>query len=267
MQKESIMGRSTSKLLKHFMRMIEPIQLVVNAVLEQGGNDRDLARFRKRLLKEPELRRQLATLIIERPAVVPYIEYFTPVMDDDVTMEHQPVLAKYRSLATEWGVPATTAICYLVRAGFTLKAHAAKAGPCVENFQYLQDLKFPDEPTRDCLVFWVPRLVPKSTHRTTDEQMQFLADLRKRMALPEHHLNSFGSAALDAGLILAHHKAAGSQVPLNGLVTRTDSCDATGGRLHLGWNEAQLDCGKWAPSGSRNSIFGVFALGVETLGR
>lgn len=152
--------------------------------------------------------------------------YFTPIPDAEVPPRHQQTLIKYRKLATEWGVPTTTAVCYRVRAGFTLKSHAPKAGPCYDKFSYLQNWNFPDEPTKGCLVFWIPRLAPGSTSKTRNEQIQLLGEIRQRMELPAHHLTNFGKVALDAGLILAHFKRTGERVPLDCYWTRTDTCVA-----------------------------------------
>jgi hypothetical protein len=197
------------------------------------------------------------------PAEVPAIEYFTPLPDADVSEHHQVTLVKYRRLAAEHGVPATTAVCYRVRAGFTLKTHAPKAGPCHDGFAYLQSWGFPDEPTSDSLVFWVPRILGGSTCKTKDQQIALLADLRGKLELPAHHMSGFGKVSLLAGLILAHCKATGERVPLNGLWVRTDTCRAVGSRLGLGWHEAGLHCGRWRGDGKALDTVGAFVLGVE----
>jgi hypothetical protein len=171
------------------------------------------------------------------------IDFFTPILDADVPEPYQATLAKYRTLATEHGVPATTPVCYSVRAGFTLKKHAPKLGNCKESFQYLQNWNFSDEPTKDCLVFWVPRVINGSTSKTKDKQIKLLADLRTKLKLPAHHMSGFGSIALAAGLILAHFKATGERIPLNQYWVRTDTCGADGVRLDLGgFDAAGLGC-------------------------
>lgn len=190
-------------------------------------------------------------------------DFFTPIHDSEVPSEHQATLAKYRALATEWGVPAKTDICYRVRAGFTLKQHAPKLGPCYNDFQYLQDWKFSDTPTSDCLVFWIPCVVPGSTSKNVAEQLRLLAETRIRLELPSHHLSSFGSAALLSGLILAHFKATGERVPKDCLWVRTDTCRAGGHRLRLSWHEDALGRGDWGWGGERSGGLGGVALGVE----
>lgn len=117
------------------------------------------------------------------------------------------------------------------------------------------------------MVFWVPRLVPESTEKTTDEQHANLAALRTRLELPEHHLSKFGSVALLAALVLAEFKRSGDRVPLNCYWVRTDTCDAGGDRLDLGdFGEVGLDCDYWHFGGKRAGDLGVFAWGVEALG-
>lgn len=190
--------------------------------------------------------------------------YFLSLADKDVPREHASTLVKYRRLATEWGVSITTPLCYRVSAGFTLKDHAPKNGPCYKNFSYLQDWNFSDEPTQEGVVFWIPRIVPGSVKKNVSKQMAHLAALRQRVELPAHHLASFGSVALLAGLILAHYKATGERVPFDRYWVRTDTCYAGGSRLGLGsFDEYGLSCDNWDWDGDAGGYLGVFALGVE----
>lgn len=192
------------------------------------------------------------------------VEYLVPLTNAEVPAEHQETLAKYRKLAAEHGVESCVPLCYHVRAGFTLKKHAPQAGLCFKNFQYLQDWNFQDKPTADSLVFWVPRLLKGSTSKTVDEQIQLLSELRQRLVFPEHHLSNFGEASLVAGLILAHFKATGERLPLEGQCTRTDTCRAVGNRLVLGsFDENGLHCDSWDWGVGQRGDLGVFALGVE----
>lgn len=193
----------------------------------------------------------------------PYRTYFIPLKDKDVPKKHQPTLAKYRAQARRQKVPKSVPLCYKVRAGFTLKQHAPQVGPCYEGFQYLQNWGFPDEPTKECLVFWIPRIVPGSVKKNVSEQMAHLAELRAQTKLPSHHLASFGSSALLAGLILAHFKVTGERVPLDDYWVRTDTCSADGSRLSLHWFEGSLRCGAWHWGGERRARLAAFALGVE----
>lgn len=254
-----------------FGRFSEVVMAIFDAVLELGGTFEDLERFRKRLGQDQLLRQQLATLILERsvqPEPAPAIEFFTPLPDTAVPEAHQATLAKYRALATKWGVATTTSVCYLVKSGFTLKRDAAQMLGAYKRFQHLQDWNFPDAQTEDSLVFWIPKLVPNSTSKTKDEQIKLLADLRHKLELPDHHLTGFGNVALLAGLVLAHYKATNERIPAHQQWARTDTRRAVGSRLLLGdFDAGGLDCDLWRWDGGRSDGLGVFALGVEkTLG-
>lgn len=175
------------------------------------------------------------------------------------------LVASWRKLASDHGY--TGPIAWQVRAGFTLKSHAPQAGPCYEQFGYLQDWELKnDEPTVDSIVFWVPRLLEGSVSKNVEEQKAFMTDVRVRYELPEHHMSSFGSAALMAGLVLAHFKRTGERTPLRNFYARSDTFHAGGNRLDLGnFDENGLSCDGW-DDGARGAFLGVFPLGVE-LGR
>lgn len=192
--------------------------------------------------------------------------FVTPLGDGDVPEKFRRHLVGRRELATFLGWPGH--IAYRVRAGHTLKEHAPKAGPCREDFKYLQDWNLQnDKPTEDSIVFWVPRLIPESLGKNVDDQMRILAGYRKRFKLPEKDLRNFGSAALLSALILAHHKRTGERVPENRLWTRTDTLHAGGFRLYLGFfDERGLGCDFWDWGGSGSGGLGCFPLGVEILG-
>lgn len=192
-------------------------------------------------------------------------EFVIPLNDADLAENLMPFVEKWRALAKHLGYNGPVA--WRVYAGFTLKQHAPKAGPCYKKFQYLQDWKFEDEPTRGAVVFWIPRLVPDSTNKTISEQMTLLANLRRKFGLPETHFVSFGNPALLVALILAHYKATGERVPLDNYWVRTDICDSDGIRLGLGrFDESGLHCDYWAWDSDGRSDIGVFALGVEVFG-
>ena len=174
------------------------------------------------------------------------------------------VVEAWRTLATEHDYRGP--ILWQVPAGFTLKHHAAKAGPCYVDFLYLQDWNFEDTPTSECLVFCVLRLLNGSTSKTADEQLAHLESERTRRELPEHHLTSFGSSAMVAALILAHFKRAGERTPLDHDWVRTDTRDNDEDRLRLGYFVGLgLNCSyDWGGGGGDD--LGGFPLGVETLG-
>lgn len=210
------------------------------------------------IMQGDALQKRLGEIILELAST-----FFIPLKDSDVP---PGIILKYRAEATRQDIFNTTPLCYRVIKGYTLKTHAPQAGPCRENFQYLQNWNFEDKPTDDCLVFWIPRLVPCSTGKTVDEQRHHLEDFRNRLELPAHHCSNFGNVTLLSGLILAHYKATVEQVPLNGLWTRTDSCTSDGDRLRLGWLSVALFCGRRLWGDARSASLGCFALGVETLG-
>mgnify|MGYP001616633610 CR=1 FL=1 len=236
-----------------------------SAVLRALPRDLDKEMAQKWIVDQDDLAKVLRETLISTSQ--PQNDYFTPILDAAVPTWHQQTLAKYRKLAPEWRVPATIAVCYRVRAGFTLKTHAPKFGPCYDQFKYLQGWDFPDEPTKECLVFWIPRLVPNSISKTHNEQLQFLGEIRQRMDLPKHHMVNFGKVAMDAGLIFAHYKATGERVPFDCYWIRTDTCSTDGDRLGLGdFDGDGLHCDDWDFDGGRNDDLGVFVLGVEELG-
>jgi len=190
--------------------------------------------------------------------------FFVPLSDNEVLEKLSETTLNWRKLAVELAY--TGPVVWKVKEGFTLKAHAPKAGPCYENFQYLLDWDIQnDEPTKDSLAFWVPRLVTGSKSNNVEGQIAILAELRQRFGLPDHHLSSFGSASLDSGLILAHFKRTGERTPLNGEWVRTNSLDADGSRLVLGGFDAGgLDCSGWSwIVDERDPDIGCFPLGVE----
>ncbi|MBI2459695.1 MAG: hypothetical protein HYV53_04060 [Parcubacteria group bacterium] len=189
--------------------------------------------------------------------------FFMPLSDQDVREDLAEITVNWRRLATE--LDYTGPVVWKVKEGFTLKEHAPLAGPCYENFQYLQDWNIQDdESTKNSLVFWVPRLVQGSKNKTMEENILVLAELRQKLELPTHHLTYYGSVSLLSGLILSHFKHTGERTPLNGEWTRTGSLDSDGHRVVLGdFDACGLDCDDWPWDGYRNPYIGCFPLGVD----
>ena len=234
----------------------------IGSLITQFSNEELLALTDRRNMGA--VREFLRGLII-RSAESMFVEFF----DDNEAIKRFPQfvehIPKYRRLAAELAY--TGPMVWLVKKAFTLKKHAAKAGPCRKNFEYLQDWDFEDKPTQDSLVFWVPRLLPESTNKTVNKQLALLAKTCQRFELPDHHLSSFGGAALNAALILAEFARSGDRVPLNKFWARTDTCGAGGSRLHLGgFDEGGLRCARWFWDGNPSGYLGCFVLGVENLG-
>lgn len=189
-------------------------------------------------------------------------DYFTPVLDADVPEVHRETVAKYRQLATEHAVPATHPVCYRVKAGFTPKGHA---GPCNGGFKYLQYPSLPYEPTKDCLVFWVPRLLKDSMSKDKIQQEKLLSDLKAKLELPVHHLHGFGKVSLAASLIITHHKATGERLLVNQWA-HTDDTGLPHERLDLGvFDDAGIYCIDLRIASSLDEDVGVFAIGIEPL--
>jgi hypothetical protein len=188
--------------------------------------------------------------------------FFIPFSDNEAPEKFMETAFNWRKLAAELGY--TGPVIWKVKEGFTLKYHAPKAGPCYENFQYLQDWELKNEPTKESLAFWIPRLVAGSKDKKVEEQIVILAKLRQRFRIPNHHLTSFGSAALLSGLILTHFKRVGERIPLKSEWTRTDTFSSDGDRLLLGgFDSIGLGCGSWIWSDGRGPGLGCFPLGVE----
>lgn len=189
--------------------------------------------------------------------------YFTPILDSRLPKHLKTVAEKWRRLASSLSYFGPVA--WKVKAGFTLKLHAPQAGPCVNNFANIQDRKFYDKPTKDGFVFWIPRLLPESIGKNMNQQVALLSELRLKYGLPEHHLSSFGTAALIAGLVLAHHKATGERVPFDFRWARTDTCSLRmdGRRIVLSFGTSGLHCSFWYWAEGRDNEHGVFVLGLE----
>lgn len=188
--------------------------------------------------------------------------FFTAISDKDAPAHLAEAVTKWRKLASDLG-GYTGPVLWVVKAGFTLKKHASLAGPCHEQFKYLQDWKLEnDEPTVDSMVFFIPRVL--ATGKNDEEQKQALVELRAKYDLPANHCDSFGSAALVSGLILAHFKRTGERTPLFTEWVRTDTLYSDGDRLDLGeFDERGLYGGSYWNGFRRGGDLGVFPLGVE----
>jgi hypothetical protein len=195
-------------------------------------------------------------------------ECFNALTDEEVPADLRPTLAIWRGYAGEFSgeLSYDGPVAWRMPPDYTLKQSAPKSGPCREDFQYLQNWDFNDEPTKGGIVFWIPRLIQGSKSKTAEGQMVLLAKLRNQLKLPKHHLTDFGSAAMVAGLILAHFKRTGERVPLNLDYVRTTARFSDGKLLNLGcFGESGLRGGYWWRV-DRDGRLGVFGLGVE-LGR
>lgn len=169
----------------------------------------------------------------------------------------------WREAAMKMGY--TGPIAWLVKAGFTLKTDAPKAGPCYDNLNYLQGWGIQnDEPTVDSLVFWIPKLAENSTGKNYQQMVSHCGFLRDTYGLPANHCQSFGSISLLFALILGYYKLKGDRVPANFLYAASDSLHVHGYRLIAGhFYQRGLGCHGW--DDDADGHVGFFLLGVELL--
>ncbi|MBI4458019.1 hypothetical protein HY633_03595 [Candidatus Uhrbacteria bacterium] len=212
----------------------------------------------------PELKKFLAALATTRSDGT----FVTHLSDDEARArfpQFAEAVALWRKYATAMSY--TGPVAWRIKEGFTLKTHAPKAGPCFDQLNYLKGWSLKnDEPTKNALVFWVPRIAEGSSGKTADEMMTLQAELRKQYKLPKNHCSSFGSIALNFALILAHFKRTGERMPLKYFYAASDTFHEVGYRLFAGdFHEYGLDCSYWAGRYG-SGIVGCFLLGVETLG-
>ena len=181
------------------------------------------------------------------------------------TLEQAEAMVKpWRKYASDRGYNGPVA--WKIRQGFTLKTNAPLVGPCYDDLNYLQSWNFPDVPTEDVLVFWVPRLAEQSTGKTAEQMQVHRASERQAHNLPANHCDRFGSIGLLFALILAHFKRTGERVPLNYFYAASDTLHAVGDRLLAGdFRGSGLYC-RWWDGSVGSGFFGFFLLGVEKLG-
>lgn len=174
------------------------------------------------------------------------------------------VMQEWRKLATEHNYIGP--ILWQIPVGSTLKYTTPKLGPCWDDLKYLQNwLLQGDECTKKSLVFWIPRLVKNSTNKTIKQMEEHQANLRREYNLPRHHCRKFGSAALIAGLILAHLKRTRERVPLNCYYAASDTSHVEGGDIYVGAHTREgLLCSRWWNDPNYGGM-GYFPLGVEEL--
>lgn len=212
------------------------------------------------LAEKPELLKKFAGELVADIVANTYVVH----MDDkDVPEQYREAAAKWRKYAASLGY--TGPVAWKVREGFILKTHAPLAGPCYIKLEYLQDWDPKnDEPTKDSIVFWVPRLANGSTSKTITQMEKLRDKLRQRYELPAHHAKSFGSIAFLFVLILAHFKRTGERVPLKTFYAVSDSFHVDGNRLIAGYFDVGgLRCLGWV--GHHCGFIGFFLLGVELL--
>lgn len=193
--------------------------------------------------------------------------YVVPLSDTELKEQFPQFsdrLPSWRKVAAELDYRGPVA--WKVKAGYTLKEHASQDKNSCSKLDYLQQWNPKnDEPTKDSLVFWVPRLAEGSTSKTIPQMEKLRQKQRQRYELPDHHAKSFGSIALLFALILAHFKRTGERTPLQYLYAASDSFHVYGDRLIAGhFSEVGLYCSYW--NEGAGGVVGFFLLGVEELG-
>ncbi len=173
------------------------------------------------------------------------------------------MVANYRRYASD--LDYTGPVFWKVKAGYTLKKHAARNRDTWHKLYYVRDWPIVnDEPTKDSIVFWVPRFVRGSTDKDVPQMMKLKAELRLRYDLPGHRGSGFGSAALLSALILAHYKLTGERVPLQCQYAASDTVHQDGFRLNGGgFRESGLIISYWG--GYAHANVGFFLLDMEEL--
>ncbi len=152
-----------------------------------------------------------------------------------------------------------------VKAGYTVREHAAQDKNCRDSLQYVKYWNLPsDVPTKDSIVCWVPRLALDSTNKTICEMQKIRERLLESCNLSEPQDTEFGSIGLLFALINAHHKLTGERVPLALRYAVSDSTHGNSGHLMAGsHSEGNLNLGHW--DGSARADVGFFFLLVIEL--
>ncbi len=226
------------------------------------------------VIEKPELLKQFAGKLLADNVANTYV---VALSDDDAVKllveskkyeseeRVREVVALWRKYASNIGY--TGPIAWKVKAGYTLKEHASRDKNSYTKLGYLQSWELKnDEPTKDSLVFWVPRLADGSLSKTIPQMEKLRKEYRKNYSWPAYHCTSFGSIALLFALILAHFKRTGERVPLQYLYAASDTFHVDGYRLIAGFFlENGLYCNYWSEDAGDD--VGFFLLGVEELGQ
>lgn len=207
---------------------------------------------------------EFARCVVEMVKLIAQNEFFTVVEDENVPSRLTETYAKWKELAVDMGYFGP--ILWEVKAGFTLRTHAPLVGPCYGDFGYMQDWELVgDIPTTDCLVFFIPKAV--GVRASIDDAIIDLAVLREKYGLPERHCDSFGSAALVSGLILAHFNLTGERFPNDCGMVRTSTIFSRDWLCVGSFDNRGLYCQNVKNSGiRRRGGIGAFPIGVEYTG-
>ena len=196
-------------------------------------------------------------------------------MKDEKKMSREAaeqLLSSWRKLANDFDYKGLVA--FFIREGYTVRGHALRSGPCVGGLAHLEGQAFLDEPTKNCIAFWVPRMVPESTYLDIDSQRALCTRMREDYSLLGHHCADLGTVTLLTALIHGHFRCTGEVVPLNGFAIRTTTLGPSSDResavaperyyLKIGFYSSGLFCDVYGrPEG--DDRLGFFPLGIEEL--
>jgi len=174
-------------------------------------------------------------------------------------------VGRWRKYASDLGY--TGPVAWKAKAGYTLKEHASRDKNYSNiNFNHLQNWELKnDEPTKESLVFWIPRLAKNSTNKTITEMKGLYEVIRRTYGLYTRKVPSFGSTALLFALTLAHFKRTGERVPMKYLYAASDTFLMDGHRLLVGrFDEYGLLCCRWNDVTQEENV-GFFLLEEEEL--
>lgn len=235
-----------------FIRTIRPLEI-------RAGRDRkQRAEGQMRII--PNRIEDLTERLSNRRRQEYESKFFIRLYDNDIPSQYDHHLRVMRELAGKGGGGAQVS-GWIVRSGFTLKeVDELEAGSL--RFGSLRGVRLFDEPTRDCLVFWMHDLLAGSFYKNARSQMAVLRAQQGNHGLPRSYLSSFGSASLLVGLILSHYVISGERLPADGYA-RTATFTTNRHRLCVGWRNGRLVLEDWRDDNQRFADLGTFALGAE----
>ena len=221
------------------------------------------------LADNPDLIKEFAGKLVANNAANTYVVALSDSLA--VGPEAKACVAKWRKYASDLGY--TGPVVWKVKAGYTLKEHASQDKNAYNKLSHVQNRQLEhDEPTKDSLVFWVPRLAEGSNGKDIYQMKQLREELRLRYEMPPHHATTFGSIALLFALILAHFKRTGERVPadrfhaVHAFHAVSDTFLAhSDHRLFAGnFDDYGLLCEDWDEKRAHHCV-GFFLLGVQEL--
>lgn len=191
--------------------------------------------------------------------------FFTPLSDKEIFTQY-PNLADYTNIWRQLAIDMDHSgpIAWRVKAGFTFKTPINNLG--YYKFNPIQNWSLQDNPpTKNSIVFWIPRLLKDSTRKSITQMEAQRAKFRQDYGLPEHHCLSFGSVNLHFGLIYAHFKRTSERIPFKLYYAMSDTPNTDGVRICTGhFDDNGLRCCQWLDENGYQDI-GFFPIGIEEI--